>query len=124
MFRNTGNNANRVDVRGDGNFIEIKNDTVKGYLSFYGERRQNSGEYGRSSAIQFEEPLEDLSKKIDKDKGKLELEFSANQKGTDNEKYDLSIDIYPNKNVSVFITPVYKTFMRYSGILESVDVKE
>lgn len=120
LLRNTGNTANRIDLRGNGDFIEIQNDSIKGYLSFFGERRLNAGGYGSSnSAIQIEEPLKDLTKNIDEDKVKLELEFSANQKGADNEKYDIQLQIYPNKNVSVNITPVYKTFMRYDGILKS-----
>lgn len=122
LLRNTGNNANRIDVRGDGNFIEIQNDSVKGYLSFFGERRLNAGNYGsNNNAIQFEEPLKDLTKEINTDKNNLELEFSANQRGTDNENYQVSLKIFPNKYVSVNITPVYKTFIRYSGTLEPMD---
>ena len=125
LLRNTGNTANRIDIRGDGNFIKIQNDTLTGYLPFFGEQRSGSGSYGGSNlAIQFDEPLEDLTKQLNKDKGKIELEFTANQKGTDNEKYDIRIDIYPNKNVSVNITPVFKTFMRYSGKLEPIDDKK
>ena len=125
LLRNTGNNASRIDVRGDGNFIEIQNDSVKGYLSFFGERRLNAGNYGsNNNAIQFEEPLKDLSKKINTDKNNLELEFTASQKGTDNENYQVNLKIFPNKYVSVNITPVYKTFIRYSGTLEPVNSDE
>ena len=122
LLRNTGNNASRIDVTGDGNFIEIQNDSVKGYLSFFGERRLNAGNYGsNNTAIQFEEPLQDLTKKINTDKNNLELKFSAHQKGTDNENYQVNLKIFPNKYVNVNITPVYKTFIRYSGTLEPVD---
>lgn len=119
LLRNTGNSASRIDVQGDGNYIEIKNDTVRGYLSFFGERRLNSGNYGGTdSAIQFEEPLKDLTKKINTDKINLDLEFTANQKGTDNENYKVNLMIFPNKHVNINITPVYKTFISYDGTLE------
>ncbi len=118
LLRNTGDNINRIDVRGDGNFIKIQNDTVSGYLPFFGESRTSSGAYGGTDlAIQFDELLKDLTKKINTDKGKLELEFSAKQKRNNNEKYEVSIDIYPNEKVSVNIRPVHKTVMRYDGQL-------
>jgi hypothetical protein len=122
LLRNTGNSANRIDVRGDGNYIQIKNDSLTGYLPFFGERRLNAGSYGgRSSAIQFEEPLKEFVKKIN-NKGILEMTFPAQQVGDDNDKYNVRLKIYPNMGVSVDVTPVFRTFMRYDGSL--VDIKE
>jgi archaellum component FlaF (FlaF/FlaG flagellin family) len=122
LLRNTGNNANRIDVRGDGNYIQIKNDTLTGYLPFFGERRLNAGGLGGSnSAIQFNEPLTEFNKNIN-DKGILELSFPAKQLGDDNDKYNVRLNIYPNMSVSADITPVFRTFMKYDGRL--VDINE
>ena len=122
LLRNTGDTANRIDVRGDGNFIEIKNDSVKAYLPFFGEQRLSAGDYGGTDlSIQIEESLKDFSKQINTKKGKLELDFMAHQKGQQNEKYEVNLDIYPNKTVNVNITPVYRTFIRYSGSLVPID---
>jgi len=124
LLRYTGDTPNRVDLRGDGNFLEIKNDSVKGYLPFFGEQRLSAGSYGgQNLAIHFEEPTKELIKKINTNKAKLELDFSASQKGTDNDRYDITIEIYANKNVRVNITPVNRTFIRYDGRLE-IDDKE
>ncbi len=118
LLRNTGNTANRIDVNGDGYYISIQNDSVKAYLPFFGERRLSSGTYGGSDdAIKINEALNELNKQMDKEKGKLKLGFNARQDSSDNESYQISIDLYPNKNVSVNINPVYKTFMRYQGKL-------
>lgn len=118
----TGDNANRIDVRGDGNFIKIENDSVKGYLPFFGESRLSAGAYGGTDlAIQFEEPLKAFSKQVNTKKRKLKLEFTAQQKGVDNERYEVTIEIYPNTHVTVNITPVYRTFIRYDGRLEKFD---
>ena len=125
LMRNTGNTANRIEVSGDGNFIEIKNDSVKGYLPFFGERRLNAGSYGGTdTSIQFEEPLNDLSKVINTSKGKLELEFTARQKGDANERYQITLDIFPNKKVTVDIRPIAKTLMRYDGQLTESSIDE
>lgn len=122
LLRNTGDNASRIDVRGEGNFIEIQNDSVKGYLPFFGERRLSAGAYGGTDlAVQIEEPVKNLSKQINSKKRKLKLEFTANQKGVDNERYEITIEIYPNKHATVNISPVYRTFIRYDGRLEEFD---
>jgi hypothetical protein len=125
LLRGTGDNANRIDVRGDGNYLKIQNDSIKAYLPFFGESRLSAGDYGgRNISIQIEQPLTDISKQINTEKGKLELEFRADQKGNDNDKYDIRIEIYPNQYVKVNITPVYRTFMQYDGVLESFDDEE
>jgi hypothetical protein len=118
LLANTGNNANRIDVRGDGNFIELKNDSVKAYLPFFGESRISGGGFGgQNIAIEIDEPLKDLKKNINTKKDKLELEFKATQNKGDKDKYQIKIELFANKKASVDITPVYRTFIRYDGVL-------
>lgn len=118
LLINTGNTSSRIDVRGDGNFIEIRNDSVLAYLPFFGESRISGGGVGgRSIAIQLEEPLDELKKNINTDKGKLELEFNATQAEGDNDRYKIKIDLFANKNAVVDISPVYRTFIKYDGTL-------
>lgn len=122
LLWNTGDNANRIDVQGEGNFLKIENDTLTGYLPFIGERRLSAGPYGGTDlAIQFEEKLENLQKTVNEDQGRLELLFKAKQKGSDNEVYNIRLDIYPNKKVAIDVTPVYRTFIKYNGRLVDVD---
>ncbi|WP_299122976.1 DUF4251 domain-containing protein [uncultured Winogradskyella sp.] len=124
MLRNTGNNASRIDLSGDGNFIEIKNDSIKGYLPFFGEQRISSGRYGGTdTAIQFEGLAKDYEKSIIDKKKKLEIEFTTNHKGDNSERYDVRLEIFPNKRVMVSITPTYRTIMRYSGRLKPIKDK-
>ncbi len=121
LLWNTGNNASRIDVRADGNYIQIRNDSLTGYLPFFGERRLNGGDIsGRNSAIQFDEFINNLNKSINKKKNRVELNFTAKQKEGDNDKYDTKIYIYPNKSVLVDISPVYRTFMKYEGRLVEI----
>jgi len=116
LLINTGNTANRIDVRGDGNFIEIKNDSVRAYLPFFGESRISGGGVGgRSIAIQIDEPIKDFKKTITK--GKLELVFNATQEKGDKDKYKIKIELFANNRATVDVTPVYRTFIRYDGVL-------
>lgn len=91
----------------------------------FSEKRLNAGDYGgRDLSIQFDEPVEDLFKQIDFKKDKLTLEFSAKQVGSDNDKHKVTIEIFPNKNVSVNIMPEYRTFIKYDEHLDDVDIKK
>jgi len=122
LLQNTGNNASRIDVRGDGNFIELKNDTITAYLPFFGESRISGGGVGgQSIAIEIEEPLKDLKKTINPKKETLELEFKATQKEGDKDKYQIKIEIFANYKASVNVSPVYRTFIRYDGKLAEKD---
>lgn len=121
----TGDSANRINVRGEGNFIAIRNDSVDAYLPFFGERRLNAGNLGsNNTAIQFNAPLQDLSKQLNAEKRKLKLEFTADQKGNDSDRFEITLEIYPNKHVTVNITPVYRTFIRYDGRLEEFEKQD
>jgi hypothetical protein len=122
FLQNTGNSASRVELSGEGNFIEISNDSVKGYLPFFGEQRFNAGSYGgRDLAIQFEGVLKDFEKSINTKKKKLEIEFSANHSDDYSERYDVRVELFARKNVIVHITPTNRTFIRYSGIMKQKD---
>jgi len=115
----TGNSANRVDISGDGHFIEIQTDSVKGDLPFFGERRLNAGNYGgTNSGIAFNGIKKNYQKTINKEKRKIEIKFKTNQNGEPSESYDVSLEIFPNKSAVVNITPNFKTFMRYTGTLK------
>jgi archaellum component FlaF (FlaF/FlaG flagellin family) len=124
LLSNTGNNASRINVSGDGNYIEIKGDSIKAYLPFFGERRLNSGSYGSAdSGIQINDKLNDYSKEVDSRKRKLVLKFRAQQANQGTDKYDVTIEIFPNNKSIVNITPVYRTFIRYSGRLKPLKDK-
>ena len=116
LLANTGNNASRINVSGDGNFIEIKDDHVQAYLPFFGEMRMSGGSYGgRNVAIELDEPLEKIDKNLDYTKRKLVLKFKAKQKEGDNDSYDIKIEIFGNRSASIDVTPVFRTYIRYDG---------
>ena len=122
MLTNTGNSASRIDVGGEGYFIKIENDSVKAILPFFGERRLNAGNYsGRDGSIKIEGIAKEYEKIIKKKR--LEINFITNQIDEPSEAYDVNLEIFPNKRVSVKIIPNYKTFISYSGILKPVIVE-
>ncbi|EDP70870.1 hypothetical protein FBALC1_08923 [Flavobacteriales bacterium ALC-1] len=121
LLRNTGNNAGRIDVRGDDNFITITTDSVSGNLSFFGERRLSGGRYsGSDGSIHFEGFPEDFKKTVNKSKRKLEIDFKTQQKEQSSEGLDVNIEVFPNKKVVVKVTSTFRTFMHYSGVLKPI----
>ncbi|WP_299113682.1 DUF4251 domain-containing protein [uncultured Winogradskyella sp.] len=125
LIQNTGNTPNRIDVGGNGNYIEIRKDSIKGNLPFFGERRINAGSYGATEGgITFNDKLEDFTKLVNADKGKLILKFKTQQKNGGTDNYDVVIEIFPNKNSIISVTPTYKTYMRYSGLLTAIEPLE
>ncbi|WP_179019532.1 DUF4251 domain-containing protein [Winogradskyella forsetii] len=116
----TGNTASRIDVMGDGHFISIQNDSVKGDLPFFGERRLSAGPYGgRNGGIAFEGLPGNYEKNLNKKKRKLEIKFTISQNGEPSEHYEVNLDIFPNKNATININSNFKTNMGYSGTLSA-----
>ncbi|MBF8149503.1 DUF4251 domain-containing protein [Winogradskyella sp. F6397] len=120
LMPGTGNSASRIDVAGDGHFIEIQADTVKGDLSFFGERRLNGGSYGRANGgIVFEGIPKAYEKTINKENRTLNIEFNISGEGTEN--YDINLKIYPNHKAVVDVRSNFRTVMRYDGRLKPKD---
>ncbi|WP_407557488.1 DUF4251 domain-containing protein [Winogradskyella sp. 4-2091] len=121
----TGNNASRIDVTGDGHFIEINTDSVSGNLSFFGERRLSAGNYGgRNSGIVFNGIPEKYVKTINESKKRLDIEFEIKQIDEPSETYNVKLELFPNSKVAVNITSTYKTFIKYSGRLREKNESE
>lgn len=118
LLSRTGNNASRIDVSGDGHFVQIKSDSVKGNLSFFGERRLSGGHYGSTNGgIVFNSFPKDYQKTINEKKRKLEIKFTTHQEDEISERYEVKIEIFPNNNVNVNIASTFKTFINYTGTL-------
>ena len=120
LMRNTGNNAARIDVTG--NFIEVKGDSVKGGLSYYGEVRIANTLDPRDSGINFEG--ETLSYEVFENDKKQILSVEFDIKGNSMELFSLIMQLYPNKRVTIFINSPNRNSIRYDGRLNALDETE
>lgn len=117
LMRNTGNSAGRIDVTG--NFIEVKGDSVRGGLSYYGEVRMANSLDPRDAGINFKgEPHSYEVTENDK-KQTLRVEFDI--KGNTMELFSVIMELYPNKNATVIVNSVNRTTIRYDGRLKELD---
>ena len=122
----TGNNANRIDVAGDGHFVEVQSKThTKGDLPFFGEMRFSGNHYNNvDRSIFFDgEPDKYSITKHDK-KPAYEIKFSIEDTNEEIEVYDVQLLIYANRNAEINITSTLKTAIRYTGTLQLVETKE
>ena len=121
----TGNNANRIDVTGDGHFIELHGKThAKGSLPFFGEQRFSGNHYNNiDRSIFFDGEPEKYSMAKHEKKEAWEIKYTIADSNEAIEIYDIQVIIYPNRNVEIHIQSTLKTTIRYTGTLKPVEKK-
>ncbi|AZQ44356.1 DUF4251 domain-containing protein [Nonlabens ponticola] len=119
VLTNTGDSAARIDISGDGHFMQIGNDQVMANLPFYGERRQ-AGSYAGTdgdTGIVFEDSPDDYEISADDNKRRYDISFEVNQ-GTEN--YNVDLILFANKNAVIYVNSNQRTRMEYRGTINSV----
>jgi len=125
VFQNTGNTANRINVRGDGNFIELQDSIATCYLPFFGEQQMSTGNYGGTdSAIQFGGMLKDYRVERYKKKDGFVIEFTTNQKNHTTESFNVSIIVFLNRSAAITLLSSHRNFIRYQGQLTFIEKLE
>ena len=122
LINRTGNSANRIDVTGDGHFIEVSQSMTKGSLPFFGEQRLVAGSYNSDNqGIEFEGEPKDFEMDKHQKKDALEVTYHIKDKYESTEGYDVQLFIYADKSVDVHITSTLKNLIRYRGALKLVE---
>lgn len=92
--------------------IKLKGDTVRSYLPYFGVAQ--SASYGGKNVLDFKKVCTKYTCKEDK-KGALSVSFTVEN---ENETLQYQLTIYPNGTVRVFIQPMKRDSISYSGELE------
>lgn len=117
LMRNTGNSAGRIDINGNGDFINIKGDSIQGNLAYYGEVRIVSSLNPRDSGIQFNGVPSTYEVTENDLKQRIRIKFKIN---SNTERYEIALDLFPNKRASVFINCINRTPIKYDGKLVEI----
>ena len=110
LLTRRGDSPSRIMLDGN-NYLKIKGDSTEAELPFYGEIRVADYSYGKNSSIEFSDTYTDFSLSIKKNKRliiKLDVESQE-------DSYDVMLEIYPNKSANLTITGTKRTQMRYMG---------
>jgi hypothetical protein len=115
----TGNSSARIDITGDGNFLTINGDLGTADMPFFGERRTGASYNTSNVGIKFNDEIRDYT--VTEYKGTLRAKFSV--RGED-DQYTITLTVYGNKSVTVFVSCSNKTNMQYDGTLIAIPVEE
>ncbi|GAA4296831.1 DUF4251 domain-containing protein [Aestuariibaculum suncheonense] len=111
LMRGTGNGGGSINLIGNPNFLKLEGDSITSYLPYYGERRMGAAYGGTDNGIEFKGLVKDYEVKANKHSG-YTIRFDAT---SNNENFDVSIDLYPNMKSSMTLNGNTRTTIMYTG---------
>jgi len=115
-----GDNASRINLQGNADYLKFEGVTVSADLPYFGERQMGGG-FNRHTGIKFEGVPRDLEITKDSDKNNYNIQFNIND---DSENYQVVLKIYPNRNALTSINSSQRFPIRYDGTLKATELKE
>ncbi|GAB4164150.1 MAG: DUF4251 domain-containing protein [Winogradskyella sp.] len=119
LTRFNGNTASRINVNGYD--ITFKNDSIMGYLPYYGEQQLSSGRYNTDLGIEFAGIPKDYELFKHKNKDALVMKFTINDNRDTIETYKVFITFFPSKTADVNIVTSHRNGISYRGRLEDIE---
>ncbi|MFX0556937.1 DUF4251 domain-containing protein [Maribacter sp. CXY002] len=106
-----GNTMNRIDVKGDGYFIQMDGEKVSANLPYFGEQQMGGG-YGTDAGIVFDTQASDVQIAENAMKHSYDISFDVND-GT--ESFSITVELSPKLNSTVRIASSHRNRIRYTG---------
>ena len=121
LIRN-GDNANRIDVTGDGNYMEISENLVEASLPYFGERRQGGGYNNiNESGVNFEQEPTNYQIQALEEEYRYDVSFEASNGA---ESFNVDVILFAGGNAVVYVTSTYRTRIEYRGRVVPVPEKQ
>lgn len=109
-----GSTVGNINIIGNTNYLQIKDNIVKAYLPFYGERRQGSAYRSDKMGIEFEGVPQDFKTNIGK-KNSYELRFKIKDKNYSSESYMVYVQVFPNLSSSINVNSSHRSSISFRG---------
>lgn len=119
LMRYTGNTGNRITV--NGYYITFKNDSISGYLPYYGEQQLSSNRYNSDLGIEFSGKPKEYSLDKHKRKDAYIMKFTINDEKDTVETYRVFITFFPSNTADVNIVTSHRNGISYRGQLEAIE---
>lgn len=113
-FLGIGNNLSMVNIQSDNNYIKFKNDTIIGYLAYFGERQFGSSYSSNDISIKFNDVPSKFKIKEGK-KNAYEIFFEINADKIENEIYTVYLRVFPSMKASISLMSSNRTGIEYTG---------
>ncbi|UGU16847.1 DUF4251 domain-containing protein [Sinomicrobium kalidii] len=111
------NNVQRINLMGNSNYLEVKGDSVKAYLPYFGERQMGGGYNPDGQAIQFDQEATDFDANYIEAKKLYRITFKARK---NSESFDVVLEIYANKKTVLMVNSMQRNPIRYDGTVASL----
>ncbi|EIJ39964.1 DUF4251 domain-containing protein [Galbibacter orientalis] len=112
-----GNNMQRISLIGNTNYLEIKGDSAKAFLPYYGERQMGGGYNSDGEGIQFEQEITDMQVDFIENKQRYKIQFTANNGA---ESFNVTLLVFPNKKTSLSVNSSQRDFITYDGTISEL----
>ncbi len=110
-----GNNAGHIDISANGNIVVVKGDSIRGNLPFFGERNFG-GSYGSNhTGIEFNGIPKNYKVTQNNKKHTIEITFNISDEYQRNERYDMTITLYPNYKSNIRVQSTSRSSIEFSG---------
>ncbi|MEO0506686.1 MAG: DUF4251 domain-containing protein [Bacteroidota bacterium] len=109
-----GSNAGILDLNGQGNFLQIKGDSVICSLAYAGERQLISGYNEIDTGINVNDIMREMSVKPEKDKYKVQFKMRDKR-----ESYTVRGEIYPDGKGYFRVRSSHRFPITYTGYVEA-----
>lgn len=111
------NNMQRISLIGNVNYLEVKGDSVKAYLPYFGERHMGGGYNNKGEAIQFDQKATNLKIERIEHKNQYHITFSAKEGA---ESYTIILQVLANNRTIMIVNSSQRSTIRYEGSIASL----
>jgi len=115
----TTQNGRRINIMGNINQIEVKNDSTKASMQYFGV--VTVSRFSSESGVKFEDKIEDYKVKYNENKKKIMISYTAKNKA---EKYDVSITVFKDGSAFVDLYSSYRNNITYEGEIEPIIINK
>jgi len=112
-----GNNASRIDLIGNFNYLKVIGDSVSVALPYFGERQMGGGYANSDTGITFDGIPEDYTVQWDEKKNRYQIEMKIRQR---TETLQLIITVFPSLKADINVNSTHRTSIGYSGNLKAI----
>lgn len=116
-----GNNAASINLIGNSNFLEFKNDSIAADLPYFGERQMGGG-YGSENGVKFNGVPEKYSLVKNDKNQRYQMKFSID--GDTTEFFNVIINFFPNMAVIININSSQRTGINYQGTVKAIPIEK
>ncbi|WP_299336713.1 DUF4251 domain-containing protein [uncultured Psychroserpens sp.] len=110
-----GDNAGRVSLIGNPNFLKLKGDAIDSKLPYFGER-QMVNRRNDNGSIEFEDTIKNIEIEQHKNSS-YTIKFDAK---SHNENYNVIIRLYPNLRSEMLLKGAKRFPIRYTGYVSKI----